>query len=271
MINPQLGASLHTLAHAADKNLADLVINSKIKSVELLQWSFNENRNGTEKCIEKLAAAGIKIASVHADFWGGLDISAPEPDRREKSVRNAFAASDIAKSFGAGMLVVHSNDDRITAENRATRKKHAADSIRRIAEKCAERSQKLAIELLPGTCLGNHYEELVELAGDLPRETVGFCIDTNHLDKAPELLSETVKALRGRIFNTHLSDYDGIDERHWLPGKGVVDWKAFMDSIEETGYSGPLNFECIFRNNETPQQRISMIEKSFDKITIRCC
>lgn len=269
MFKPELGASLQTLGHVIDEELAALIIDSKIKTLEILQWSFNENYSGARRCINKLSASGIELVSVHADFWGGLDISAPEAERREKSVRNAFAAGDLAEEIGAKILVIHSNDDKITPDNRKIRKKHAADSIRRIAEKCAERSQRLAIELLPGTCLGNHYEELAELAGDLPRETVGFCIDTNHLEKNHDLLPGTVKALQGRIFNTHLSDYDGIDEKHWLPGSGVIEWGKFMDSLEEVRYSGPLNFECIFRNNETPQQRISMIEESYNNIVKR--
>jgi len=269
MFKPELGASLQTLGHVIDEELADLIIDSKIKTLELLQWSFNENSSGARRCINKLSASGIKTVSVHADFWGGLDISAPEAERRERSVRNAFAAGGLAVEIGAEILVIHSNDDKITPDNRKTRKKHAADSIRRIAEKCTERSQLLAIELLPGTCLGNHYEELAELAGDLPRETVGFCVDTNHFDKDHALLPETVKALRGRIFNTHLSDYDGSEERHWLPGRGVIDWEKFIDSLEEIRYPGPLNFECIFRNNETPQERISMIEESYDNIMKR--
>jgi len=266
MFKPQLGASLHTLGHVIDEELSVLIANSKIKTLELLQWSFNENPSVTRKCVKILSAAGIKTVSIHADFWGGLDISAPDQERRERSVRNAFDTSDLAAELGASMIVIHSNDDKITPDNRRIRKKHAMDSIRRIAAKCEEREQRLAIELLPGTCLGNHYEELVELAGDLPRKTVGFCIDTNHLDKNPSLLPETVKALRGRIFNTHLSDYDGIDEKHWLPGTGVINWKNFMASLDETGYSGPFNFECIFRNNETSKERISMIEGSYEKL-----
>ena len=266
MFKPQLGASLHTLGHVIDEKLTALIIDSEIKTLELLQWAFTENPAKTRACMKRLSEAGIKTVSIHADFWGGLDISSPEPERRNKSVLNVFDTCELAAEFGADIIVIHSNDDKITAENRKIRKKYAKDSIRRIAEKCAEKGKRLAIELLPGTCLGNHYEELVELAEDLPSETTGLCIDTNPLMDKPFMLSETVKALGKRIFNTHLSDYDGIDEKHWLPGTGVIDWEKFIRSLKETDYTGPLNFECIFRNNETSEERISMIEKSYNKL-----
>jgi len=266
MFKPQLGASLHTLGDVINEKLTALIIGSEIKTLELLQWAFTENPAKTRACIEKLSEAGIKTVSIHVDFWGGLDISSPEPARRKKSLLNAFDTCELAAGLGANIIVIHSNDDKITPENRKIRKKHAKNSIRRIAEKCAEKGQRLAIELLPGTCLGNHYEELLELAEDLPHETIGFCIDTNHLMDKHFMLSETVKALGKRIFNTHLSDYDGVDEKHWLPGTGVIDWKKFITALDETAYEGPLNFECIFRNDETPEERISMIEESYKKL-----
>lgn len=45
------------------------------------------------------------------------------------------------------------------------------------------------------------------------------------------------------IITTHLSDYDGEDEKHWMPGAGVVPWKLVYDKMTEAGYQGPWLFE----------------------------
>ena len=37
--------------------------------------------------------------------------------------------------------------------------------------------------------------------------------------------------------------YDGVDERHWLPGEGIVPWKEVVTTLMESGYRGPFLFE----------------------------
>ena len=41
----------------------------------------------------------------------------------------------------------------------------------------------------------------------------------------------------------HLSDYDYIDERHWLPGEGKINWKELISGLESVNYNGPLMYE----------------------------
>ena len=52
-----------------------------------------------------------------------------------------------------------------------------------------------------------------------------------------------MKVLAPHVVTTHLSDYDGVDERHWLPGKGIVPWKTVVETLMENGYRGPFLFE----------------------------
>jgi sugar phosphate isomerase/epimerase len=120
----------------------------------------------------------------------------------------------------------------------------------------------VAIELLPRTCLGNTVEELGELIRRLGDETFGVCLDVNHLmDRYGELPDE-IRKLGPRLITTHLSDYDGVDEKHWLPGRGVIDWKAVKEALGEIGYKGPFNYECHLPG-DTPGERIQAVEENF--------
>ncbi|OGV32451.1 MAG: hypothetical protein A2020_02025 [Lentisphaerae bacterium GWF2_45_14] len=266
MFKPELGVSLHTLSTSIDGKLIEAVKASKIKTLELFQRIFLKNPEEAKSLIRKLSASGIKITSIHADFWGGVDISSSDAGIRKKSVNSAFCAIELAEEFGADIVVLHSSIEPIAPEERDILKENAKDSINKIAEKCAEKGKRLAIELLPRTCLGNNTEELIELANGLPEATVGFCLDTNHLMDKPFTLADTVKIFGKRLFSTHLSDYDGVDERHQLPGTGVLDWNAFMKALNQIKYAGPFNFECAFHNNETPAECVAMLEESYDKL-----
>jgi sugar phosphate isomerase/epimerase len=43
----------------------------------------------------------------------------------------------------------------------------------------------------------------------------------------------------------HMSDYDFVDEKHWLPGWGDNNWNNIILSLIEAGYDGPFMYEVI--------------------------
>lgn len=46
-----------------------------------------------------------------------------------------------------------------------------------------------------------------------------------------------------------MSDYDRKNERHWLPGEGVIDWNELLSVLIDSGYKGPFIYEAS-RDNE---------------------
>ena len=57
-----------------------------------------------------------------------------------------------------------------------------------------------------------------------------------------------------RITALHISDYDGIDEKHWPPGKGIIDWNLVLESLQSAGYSGPFLLEY----GDSPENKAEM-------------
>ncbi len=43
--------------------------------------------------------------------------------------------------------------------------------------------------------------------------------------------------------SSHVSDYDYIDERHWLPGEGDIPWYDLYNALLEIGYTGAWMYE----------------------------
>ena len=43
-----------------------------------------------------------------------------------------------------------------------------------------------------------------------------------------------------KIVTVHISDYDFIDERHWIPGTGKIDWKELISLLKAIDYEGPF-------------------------------
>ena len=98
----------------------------------------------------------------------------------------------------------------------------------------------------------------------LDPEVVGFCLDTNHANLTGEL-ADIVRALGSRIWNVHLSDNDGLRQKHWMPLKGVIDWEAFLAALPEIDYRGPLHYE-LDPHPAGPEQGLNEIRENFRQL-----
>jgi len=144
-------------------------------------------------------------------------------------------------------------------EQRLTNARAALAQIAAAGQACGVR---IAVEWLPRTCLGNSLEELRQLLGGLPRDHVGVCLDVNHLMDRYAELPQVVRELGVTLITLHLSDYNGVDEKHWLPGIGVIDWPAFLDALRATDYQGPFNYEAK-PEGDSCAERAQSIERNF--------
>ncbi len=111
---------------------------------------------------------------------------------------------------------------------------------RSLFELAKESPIPVAAENLPRTCLGNTLKEMQKITEGMP-ENIRFVFDVNHVFQ--DDVGDFVRGMKGRLAALHVSDCDGVDERHWLPEEGVIDWQAFIAALEEVGYDGAFNYE----------------------------
>ena len=109
-------------------------------------------------------------------------------------------------------------------------------------------SAVLCIENLPRTCLGRNSGEIMRLIENYP--DVMVCFDSNHL--LQEEHAHFFETVGSRIGTIHASDYDRQDERHWLPGNGVIDWTDFYRRLRASGYKGVFMHEVRAGEDATP-------------------
>ena len=191
------------------------------------------------------AASGVRLWSFHLPFmpFAEIDISALSSEMRSRSVERDAALMRRAAGIGIGVFVVHPSGEPIADAEREDRMQAASESLSRLADAAAACGGVLAVEDLPRTCLGRSGAEMQRLLSADSRLRV--CFDTNHL--LTESSADFLAAVGDRIVTTHVSDYDFIDEKHWLPGEGDVDWHALYRTLCETGYRGPWLYELGFR------------------------
>ena len=118
----------------------------------------------------------------------------------------------------------------------------------------------LAAEVLPGRALGCNSDELKYMTEQI--SDLKVCFDVNHL--YTESHEEFVEKMGDKIVTVHISDYDFVQERHWLPGKGKNDWKKIIELLNSINYNGAFMYEVGRAGLEN--DFLGGIRKNYDKI-----
>lgn len=194
-----------------------------------------------EQAKKDLEATGIELWSFHLPFspFAEMNPASTNKGLREYTVNLFSYYIKKAASIGAKVITIHPSGEPIADEERAEQMKCSKDSLFKLAEVAEQNGVVLAVEDLPRTCLGHTSDEILELIS--PHKNLKVCFDTNHL--LFEKNTDFIKKCGEHIVTTHVSDYDFLNERHWLPFEGKNDWVAIITALEEVGYQGPILFE----------------------------
>lgn len=147
-----------------------------------------------------------------------------------------------AETMGIKHFVIHSGGEPLQESERTERVKLAGEKLSILADLAEPYGADIAIEGLPRTCLGRDSDEILAMLAYDDRLRV--CFDANHLFRESEV--DFIRKIGKKIVTTHISDRDHINERHWLPGEGILDWNAILDALEEVGYNGVWMYEIDF-------------------------
>ena len=217
----------------------------KENGITKIELSKNDYSQMDLKEVESLSKKyGVQLWSLHLPFmpFKEIDISSTDEDLRASTIKKCKDLIEKGAQIGIKRFIVHPSGEPIEDVDRENRLSQAKKSLKQLAEIAEECNAVIAVENLPRTCLGNCSKEILELISADSRLRV--CFDTNHL--LGEKIENFVLAVGDKIITTHVSDYDAINERHWLPGEGVIDWNNLIDAFEKIGYKGPWLYEIGF-------------------------
>lgn len=235
---------------------------------------FFEN---TKRIKELCKKYNVRMNSYHLPFnderLQGVYMYAPSSlnaDLREKTLeRTKQLISEIADAHPK-FVVLHGSR-RVAAEERAQRLDYFVEYLRSLCDFCKPYGITVAVETLLECCIGgggdvpeNRIAEHRYIMENVGRDNVGICLDNNHFIKSDSI--DFVRELGRYVVTTHFSDYDGVEERHNMPGEGVTDWKGLTAALEDSGYKGPWLFEVCFENSEPTDEELDKLVKGWRAI-----
>jgi len=206
---------------------------------------------------------GVNIWSYHLPFGDcrTADIASLDEEIRTKTVEYWSELIKKGSEIGINKFVAHPSSEPKSedTETRKREKEQAKRSLCELATAAEENGGVIAVENLPRTCLGRTTEEILELVSADPR--LRICFDTNHA--LIEDLYEFCERIADRIITVHVSDYDRINERHWLPGEGTTDWHRLYKALTENGYNGVWMYEVRLTAPETITRAADLTPEDF--------
>ena len=230
--NPDLIAGLHK---AGVKTL-------EVAACEVCSVGREEQDKYFEKMEQRLdffLKEGFNLNSFHMTFGPLFCYFNFDETKRIEAVNRSIDICKRIEQYGFKYVVTHTNgwDFPIAENNRRDEGiKNLRDSYCRLVKGSPV---TIAAEILPRNCLGNTSKEMLKIIDGI--NGIKVVIDLNHIMQESE--ADCVLALKEHLVGLHVSDRDQINERHWLPGEGIVDFMAVLSALESFGYSGYFTYE----------------------------
>lgn len=111
--------------------------------------------------------------------------------------------------------------------------------------------------------LGSDVEDLVELCRRFDDPAMQICWDFGHAHLLKHDMVGLIRTAGERIKCTHIHNNYQLQDDHFLPSVGTIDWPAAMGALREVGYSGYLTLE--------PKMPIPAVWDTFMAHGYDCC
>lgn len=245
----KIGASISVELN--DKLFSDI----KSSGIEVIEICFDDYDNFDFENAKMLSDKyGIELWSLHLPFlpFEKLDPSSLDEKKRNFTFDLFVGIIEKASKIGINKVIAHSSCEPIPDEERDERLKTAAEFFSDLAEIAHKFGIVVAIEDLPRTCIGKNSKEINYLLS--VNDKLRACFDTNHL--LNEKTTDFIKNVGNKIISTHISDYDFVNERHWLPGEGDIDWLQLSNALKEINYNGVWLYELGLNPPKTIVRRV---------------
>ena len=182
---------------------------------------------------------GLVLEHAHLPYFG-IDVMWGDDLKAKAFTDYCVELAGIAGKGSVRTLVMHTCEIESPAPERYPL---FLENMKRIADACAQAGVRLAVENLGKTCFVR--EVIRDLADN---EYVGLCFDSGHNNVVAENDFSLLTEFADRIFALHIHDNDGKTDQHILPYSEnyTVDWKAFINTIDNTSFEGSLMLESSY-------------------------
>ena len=186
---------------------------------------------------------GVWARTIHSEL--GVDLAALDDDVRTGAVAAVESCFEPFAELGGFAVIVHPS----RGDNREEELERRIDAFRRSLDTLLPQAESLGIRL---ACENLQHkgvprplcrmEDLRRAVDEYP-ESVGICLDTGHANNNGLDPADEARIAGERLIALHLQDTDALEDRHWPPGLGNINWRRVSAALIEIGFDGAWTFE----------------------------
>ncbi|MFE2089224.1 sugar phosphate isomerase/epimerase family protein [Streptomyces sp. NPDC002596] len=215
-------------------------------------WRGPVQEYGVERTAQLLKDAGLTVTSLcRGGFFTALD-----PAERARALDDNRAAIDEAAALSTDTLVLVSGGLPPGSRDLHGARERIAEALAELGPYAQERGVRLAIEPLhpmfaSDRCVVSTLSQALDIAERFPAEQVGVVVDTYHIWWDDQAAAQIARAGEGgRIHSFQLADWitplpAGVLVGRGQLGDGSIDFRAFREMVEATGFDGPIEVEIF--------------------------
>lgn len=190
-----------------------------------------------ERTKKSLNELGLIVEQSHAPFLFkyGEDFSL-----ENKNYRDIVRAIEYASKIGAKYIIVHA----IACPESVDLIEYNINYYNTFLPYAKKFNIMICVENLFNSL--NNFDRHIKVIQALDKKYFGACIDVGHcvrnnLDPAEYIC----RFDRDMIKCIHIQDMDGVNDNHWIPYQGVINWDKVLKALKDYNFKGELNFEII--------------------------
>ncbi len=201
---------------------------------------------------------GVRVRTVHAEI-GRVDLAALDEDARRAHVAAVAACLEPMAELGGFAAIVHPTGSSSLGEFVEADLQRRTAAFRRSLDALCAQADRLGVRIACENLQHKHeprplcrMEELRAVVDHYP-PTVGICLDTGHAHNNGLDPADEARIAGERLIALHFQDTDALEDRHWIPGQGTIDWRRVLAALVEIDFRGARTFELAARG-ATPAQ-----------------
>ena len=180
---------------------------------------------------------GLEVEYVHAAEGMCNDLWSREVSKRRAAAQVYADGVSYCARHGVKTLVVHVIRSKGAQPDAPHR--HGLEVLGDLVKYAEDSGVGIAAE-------NTQKEDFIDyVLGNLESAALGLCYDSSHDFLYDEEPGRLLKRWGERLMTTHVSDNDGLEDRHWLPGEGRIRWDRVKVNFPAETYEGCLMLEVF--------------------------
>ena len=214
-----------------------------------------EFRRLMQEELARAKEAGIVFSQVHGPWrYPPQDATPEDRAERKEKMEMCFRAAKIVE---CPYVVIHPIMPYGTKEDPdpETMFQMNVEFFSSLIPAARENGVTICIENMPMSKLSiSPPSETLRLIEAIDDPNVAFWLDTGHSIVMDEQPADAVRMGAEKLRVLHVHDSDGVQDRHWYPGEGAIDWTDFSAALKEVAFDGIVSME-IHTDETLPEEQ----------------